>query len=212
MAVDVKSPAGFLAKLMGSPSGQALIKKVTAEELAATLARRQELASQMTKLDREREQEAQRLRADVDTARKKRDKAAAELAAAQQELNRTTGVASGASHRHGHQRALLERELVESASPAIDDFAEEMMRAHDQAMRDGIRTGETRDWTGRRTHQSNRESVVAFLAATRATREAALALKLEPLDEKALMARLAALRAALPEIAGIEAAPAAAEA
>lgn len=200
MAINTVNPSSFLEKLLGSPTGQALVAKVTAEEQAAVAARRKELAAALVKLDADREREAPALQKLVADAVARNRAAWEALRASEQAIAEAQRQAAGPRFAYDRARQQLEWELLNTAPPQIDAFVHELVELEEAARQQGTTSEVDRSWTGAQTVRSNHGSVMAHLAGLKAAREAAVALKLEALDAKALAARLDGLRKSVPPV------------
>ena len=200
MAIDVRSPAGFIDRLMHSASGRKLISEAEREAAAETLARRRDLAGQLTTLNREQEQEVGRRKVEIEGATAAHTKATKALEAAGQALNRVVLAARSASWGYDRKRSAVERELQETAPAEVMALIGELIQLRDDAQRSGYQMRSWHDWTGREHGSSNHESVAAHMAAIRTAMAAAEALKLEYLEPKALADRLKTIRTTIPAI------------
>ena len=161
--------------------------------------------------------ELQELEADlpriVPAKRRAIDEAAAAIARVRAQLNEAQAAEQAAQREYWnatfpieHRIDELRADLVRSASPQIADFLTELVLLEDAA-RVAVTHRETKNrLTGTITVFSNLEQVNEHVTAIRAARVAAIAMRLLPLDEVAISARLNNLRVTLPTLEDLGAA------
>jgi hypothetical protein len=183
-------------RILKSPLGQE-IEREAAAELQAT---RRGLAAELRALDAARERSAPQLTAGVDKAVAAYRAVEVKLKAAGDVLATAQRAMRSASWDYDRRRAAFERELRMSAPAELFAFLAELDDMAADA-RNGGRSEVVKGWLTRSTY-TNRESIVAHLAAIREARPAVEALMLEALEPAELAARIAAIRRAIPPIEG----------
>ena len=195
-----------ITEAFNKPAGLRHLLDIERQHQAQVLRVRRAQHEQLQGLEAELEAAAPRLRDRVID----REAAVAEARRALEAAEITCNVAR-ASYIEGttnleNQINRLRRTLVDSASPAIATFLAELARLEDDTRRpERLAVLESRHpITGNPTVNSNADSLTARMATIRAARNAAEALKLEPLEEAEIERRVAALRERIPAIESVE--------
>lgn len=180
--------------------------KIVAEAVAAADAklatRRELLARDMAKLERDAERDFPKLNAAVETvAQEQRD---AEAALWKIKLNGDAALSarSAASFTFTREHSALERELIATAAPEITDFITEIWAQLQNPPTPTLGYDVVKNpITGKREElrSSNVAAIYNRLTALRAAAEKAEAMRLEP-DQSNIVERLAHLRSTLPGI------------
>lgn len=188
--------ATLLERIMQSSVG----KKIQREEDDLISSQRESLVAQLADLEAEELKGAPKLQAAVEKAREARDKAKLALRGAEQQLQTAISASSRASGHFSQQRSDIERELWNTADPAIDEFVErlgDLLRQGRSWFQSWTETVQTAGGT-KLVNRGNSLQVNARLAGIREAISQAEALKLKVVDDVA--GELVKIESAIPAL------------